>query len=112
MSDDAIISALLESGLDDWLMLHDVVWEATQGAIDDTTKTRTKRVLARLFNEHLAVPGILEEGGFTDWPEPEATWLNRAISELERLNWEPMGNGFWLRLTDDGERVAQARPET
>ena len=35
-------------------------------------------------------------------PYPEE-WLSRAERELDRFNWNPLGDGFWLRLTDRGE---------
>ncbi|WP_328531044.1 hypothetical protein OG984_07940 [Nocardioides sp. NBC_00368] len=51
MNDDEIVAYLIDSGADDWGMLHDVVWEATEGSITPDSKARLKRVL--LFRPRL-----------------------------------------------------------
>lgn len=108
MSDESIIEALLASGLDDWVMLHDLVWEATGGDITAESKGTAERTLDRLFTEGLMVPGDLTDAGFTDWPGPPAAWLPRALAELEKHQWAPQGAGFWLRLTEEGKTQAAA----
>ncbi len=102
VSDVEVTKPLLEKGLVDWVSLHDVVWHATHGNLSPESKARTLRVLQQLFDEGLMVPGELAESGFVDWPSPKE-WLSRAASELERVSWTPMGEGFWLRLTERGE---------
>lgn len=47
----------------------------------------------------------LLESGFEDWSK-STEWLARSENELDRLQWRPMGDGFWLRLTTHGEQVA------
>lgn len=51
MIDDSIIEALLVSGLDDWVMLHDLLWEATGGDTTAESKGTAERTLDRLFTE-------------------------------------------------------------
>ncbi|MVA74944.1 hypothetical protein GC722_02710 [Auraticoccus sp. F435] len=109
MTDERRINALLQAGLDDWISLHDVVWEAMEGDDSDESRRRTIRLLGQLFDDGLAVPGDLGASGFEDWPGTPGTWLHRAWAELERLGWNPMGAGFWLRLTELGEREARER---
>lgn len=102
-----IISELLEIGLDDWVLLDHVVWLSTHGAIDPGTKRIVLEVLESLYSDGLMVPGDLGASGFEDWGPPSDGWVTRSEAELDRLDWRPMGAGFWLRLTTKGERVAR-----
>jgi hypothetical protein len=97
----SIVDELLSSGADDWVQLHDVVWLSTEGDRSDEAKQRTVGVLRQLFANDLMVPGELGETGFEDWPGSPDDWERRAISDLERLDWNPMGDGPWLRLAGD-----------
>ncbi len=106
--DGVTIAAILRSGLDDWILLDEVAWEAMLGDASETNRAATIRVLDRMFRDGLVVPGALGESGFEDWPGSPDQWLAQAHAELERLGWRPMGAGSWLRLTDLGERVARA----
>jgi hypothetical protein len=109
MIDDAMISALLEVGLDDWISLDEVIIEAMRDEESEKTKLVTIRLLERLFRGGLAVPGDLGESGFEDWPGAPDEWLARSLVELQRFEWRPMGAGFWLRLTDLGDIEARRR---
>lgn len=40
------------------------------------------------------VPGDLGETGFEDWPGDPSDWKPRAVGELERFDWQPMGASF------------------
>jgi hypothetical protein len=107
VSRSRIISELLESGLADWVSLHDVVWLATYGTIGPESRRTVLDVLESLYSEELMVPGDLGASGFEDWGPPSEGWVTRSKAELDRLDWRPMGAGFWLRLTTKGERVAR-----
>lgn len=106
MSDKRAILAILDSGTDDWVMLHEVLWYTTHDERSPTAKSAVAHVLQRLFEEALMVPGDLGETGFEDWDGTPSTWLKNALAQLDQFGWKPMGAGFWLRLTDHGERVA------
>lgn len=108
MVDGTVIRQLLDAGLDDWVPLHDVTWGAMHGDASEKSKATALRILGQLFDDRLFVPGDLGESGFEDWPGSSDEWIERARAELERLDWSPMGAGFWLRLTDLGERTARA----
>lgn len=107
VNEEQIISELLISGLSDWVSLHDVVWHCTEGTINDQSKARVLHVLDRLYADGLVVPGDLGETGFEDWQTPTDGWVERSAEELEQLGWQPMGAGFWLRLTPAGTQVAR-----
>ncbi|WP_156043920.1 hypothetical protein [Cellulomonas sp. URHE0023] len=107
MSESRTVAELLERGLADWVSLHDVVWYSTHGAITPETRMLTQHVLGRLFEEGLMVPGGLAESGFEDWSLPISAWVGRAMDELDRFGWAPMGDGFWLRLTELGRKAAE-----
>jgi hypothetical protein len=49
------------------------------------------------------VPGDLRGTGFEDWTGTHEQWATRATGELDRLDWSPMGDGFWLRLADHAQ---------
>lgn len=104
-----VVAELLDRGLADWVSLHDVVWFGTHGVITPETKALVIGVLQSLFEDGLMVPGDLGETGFEDWSSPEEGWVARAESELDRLDWHPMGEGFWLRLTERGSQLAGSK---
>lgn len=111
VNEDEIINELLLSGLTDWISLHDVVWHCTEGMINDESKSRVLRVLERLYTDAFVVPGDLDESGFEDWKTSPDGWVRRSADELGQLGWQPMGAGFWLRLTPAGAQAARdARP--
>ncbi len=101
------VSELLEAGLVDWVSLHDVVWLCTGGVINPETKRAVLDVLGALYSDDLMVPGDLGESGFEDWDLPLEGWVHLSEMELDRLGWSPMGDGFWLRLTPNGEQIAR-----
>jgi hypothetical protein len=109
VTDANAIADLLQRGLVDWVSLHDVVWYGTHGCLSPESKDRVLRVLKHLFNEGLMVPGDLGDSGFEDWVPPISLWPNRAVDELDRFDWAPMGDGFWLRLTERGWQAAEER---
>lgn len=106
MSDQEIIDAMLYSGLDDWVMLHDIVAQSTRRTISAEGRSTVVRVIRRLFSEGLMVPGDLAGAGFVDWPAPVEAWVERCLADLDRLHWSPMGEGAWFRLTEKGEQIA------
>jgi len=97
----SVVSELLARAEVDWVSLHDVVWYSTEGDRSATAKQRTLDVLSHLFAKDLMVPGDLGKTGFEDWSGSLDAWNNRAIADLERLDWKPMGDGFWLRRVRD-----------
>ncbi|MEZ2373270.1 hypothetical protein [Arthrobacter sp. RCC_34] len=105
--EERAIRSLLISGLDDWVLLQEVIWYSTFEEITEESKRLTLRVLRRLFEEGLMVPGDLAEGGFVDWTDEPEGWLDRAERELEALNWSPRTDGFWLRTTEKGDELAK-----
>lgn len=107
MDDADIIGELLLEGLDDWVPLHDVVWRATQGQINPDSKAQVLRILEVLYEKNLMVPGVIGGSGFEDWPISPVDYLGHSRDELDRLDWRPMGDGFWLRLTERGEGHAR-----
>lgn len=96
----------------DWVSLHNVVWLCTKGTISPDTKQAALDVLHLLYSEGLFVPGELTETGFEDWASPAETWVIRSEMALDALEWQPMGAGFWLRLTPRGKTFAVSHPET
>ncbi|WP_419702818.1 hypothetical protein [Promicromonospora sp. NFX87] len=107
IDDDEIVGEFLEDGLDDWVSLHNVVWFTTRGEITEKSKTHAMEILGRLYSDGLMVPGRLGDVGFEDWPGGVSEWVTRSRSELDELDWKPMGAGFRLRLTEHGEAIAR-----
>ncbi|MCR6689358.1 hypothetical protein [Cellulomonas sp.] len=95
---EAAIAELLDCGAVDWVSLQEVVWYGTLGETSPHSKALVADVLRQLFELGLMIPGDLGHCGFEDWEPPKSDWLDRALAELERLNWAPMGDGFWFRL--------------
>ncbi|ASN21502.1 hypothetical protein CGK93_18825 [Arthrobacter sp. YN] len=105
VSKDEVIRKLLVSGLADWVSLHGVVWWGTRGTITPDTKQVVLDVLHSVYSEGLMVPGELGETGFEDWARPSEIWVIRSEMALDALEWRPMGEGFWLRLTPHGKTL-------
>ncbi len=95
------VDELLDRAKVDWVSLHDVVWYSTRGDRSAIAKQHTLDVLRHLFASDLMAPGDLGETGFEDWSGSFDAWDKRALADLERLDWNPMGDGFWLRLAGD-----------
>lgn len=108
VGDDEAVAELLEDGLDDWVSLHNLVWFTTRGDITEDSKARAIEALNRLYSSGLMVPGRLGDAGFEDWQGTVDEWLTRSRAELDELDWKPMGGGFRLRLTEQGEALATA----
>ncbi len=101
------IKALLVAGIHDWVMLDEVTWEVTGGDLSEVKREATLRTLDYLYSQGLMVPGDLGESGFEDWSGSPSDWLAKSQSELERMDWKPMGAGFYLRLTRRGDVAAR-----
>jgi hypothetical protein len=85
------------------VILDEVTWEIMEGDLPKGNLAKTITVLSSsLYDEGLMVPGDLTPRGFDDWPGGRAEWLLRPRRELGRIDWKPMGAGFYLRLTDGG----------
>ncbi len=107
MTEDVALNALLVAGMDDWVLLDEVIWEVTQGDLSFVNRARVLDMLQRLYGDGLMVPGDLGETGFEEWEGSAEAWLERSEAELERLGWNPLGAGFWLRLTERGEAMSR-----
>ncbi|MGP0223700.1 hypothetical protein [Paenarthrobacter sp. NCHU4564] len=110
-SQSGIVEELLEDGLADWVSLQNVVWLCTRGTINPDTKQAVLDVLHLLYSEGLMVPGELGKKGFEDWAPPSGTWVIRSEMALDALEWQPMGDGLWLRLTTRGKSLARSQRE-
>ncbi|WP_116116000.1 hypothetical protein [Austwickia chelonae] len=108
VTEQAAVSELLDCGRVDWVSLQDVVWYSTHGDVNPESQSLAMSVLRRLFCEGLMVPGDLGETGFEDWLGTVEDWLDRAWAQLEFFGWAPMGDGFWLRMTDRGRELSEA----
>lgn len=106
MKIDEIVNELLIAGISDWVMLDEVTWAVMEGNLSEENRLATVHVLELLYSAGLMVPGDLSEGRFVDWIGAPAEWVDRSQRELERLQWKPMGAGFYLRLTDMGDMEA------
>lgn len=106
VKEDLVVEELLESGLVDWVPLHDVIWPSVVDDAELPDRALVRTVLEMLFAKDLMVPGDLA-GGFQDWPGSADVWIERAVNELDRSEGLPAGEGFWLRLTEHGATVAR-----
>jgi len=97
-----LLHELLQSGTEDWVSLDEAAWIVADGEFAPGSKDRVLGGLVEVFRDLLMIPGYLGETGFEDWPGTPEDWVVRLRHELDRLDWPPMGAGFWLRLTDKG----------
>ncbi|MFF1530368.1 hypothetical protein [Cellulomonas sp. NPDC058312] len=107
------VERIVVMGSFDWVSSHDlvVVGSDFEYPVGPGGRARTLRVLERLLRDGLMVPGDLGDTGFADWPGSASEWTDRARTDLDRLSWSPMGDGFWLRLTERGVQVAERSEE-
>lgn len=113
LDESRTVERILVMGRFDWVSSHDlvVVGSDFEYPVGPGGRARTLRVLERLLQDGLMVPGDLGDAGFADWPGSAGAWADRARTELDRLSWSPMGDGFWLRLTEWGVQVAERSEE-
>ncbi|MCP2268771.1 hypothetical protein [Actinokineospora diospyrosa] len=108
---DAIVLDLLEQGVDDWVPARSLSYCLWQVSGDDLAATRALavEVVGALLREDLMAVGELGEPGFVAWTGDPADVLDRFISAMAAVNWEPDTTSWWFSLTEHGEEVARAR---
>jgi hypothetical protein len=107
------VERIVVMGRFDWVSSQDlvVVGSDFECPVGPGGRARTLRVLERLLEDGLMVPGDLGDAGFVAWPGSATEWTDQTRAELDRLSWSPMGDGFWLRLTERGVQVAERSEE-
>ena len=110
INEQPAVDIILVMGLIDWMPNQTLIYEGSgrECPVSDAGRCRVLRVAARLFEEGLMMPGELSADGFHDWQGAPEAWLVRAKCEFERFQWHSMGDGFWLRLTGPGTRLAES----
>lgn len=108
MNESRSLERILVRGRFDWVLSHDlvVIGSDFEYPIGLAGRARVMRILGRLLGEGLMVPGELGDAGFEDWPGAVTDWIDRSRAELDRLDWRPRSEGFWLRLTERGALIA------
>ena len=99
MTDDDVTELVKAAELD-WLSLDEAAWVICHRHVTSMSTEALKPALADLFRRSVLVPGDLGETGFEDWAGTAEEWSRRLDEEFSRLEWPPMGSGFWLRLAD------------
>ncbi|WP_432923124.1 hypothetical protein ACQPZZ_25980 [Microbispora sp. CA-135349] len=106
----ALLTEILDEGLDDWVTLGHVVHRAA--VLSRGTAAESRRValtaVRTLLARRLAVAGTIGDSGFEAWAlEPEDAFA-RIISECENRGWTLGLTDVWLANTDEGDRVARS----
>lgn len=103
----ALVREALDAGLDDWVMLHTVVWIARDAAAVDFPAV-VRALIERLIDDGLMVPGDIGESGFEAWQVPADAAIQRVLEQCEALEWNPLTDGCWFANTPRGDELAQA----
>lgn len=112
---DDLVRVALDAGLDDWVMLHTVVWLGRDAAAEAAADAPgvVGALVARLVAEGLMVPGDIGESGFEAWQMPADAAIQRVLDQCEALEWNPLTDGCWFANTPRGDALAQvARAST
>ena len=107
---DDLVRAALDAGLDDWVMLHTVVWlgRDTAAVAAANSPDVVGALVARLVTDGLMVPGEIGESGFEAWQVPADAAIQRVLEQCEALEWNPLTDGCWFANTPRGDELAQA----
>lgn len=111
MVDDRAIANLLVTGLDDWVLFDDVIFEARQTAPADDPYATALSLVAEMLDQRLIEVGDVtrEPVGFVAWDIPDDEVLARIQASLDALNGGPLPFALcWLSNTDEGDRRARA----
>ncbi|MFJ8085111.1 hypothetical protein ACIQ6Y_31390 [Streptomyces sp. NPDC096205] len=108
MKEEEIYRELLEEGLDDWIMVDQVLYLAGELAEQSGEPPRevTERVLTHLVRGGLMNVGDLGETGFEAWSGDADSVVRRVLESLDAVDWHPAGGGCWLANTPAGDREA------
>lgn len=112
--DRRAIAELLREGLDDWVPLHNVIWqsrEASSSSGDDFRKI-VEAVVASVIAEGLMVAGDVGATGFEAWTGTPHELVARVVDQCREFDWKPMSAGCWFANTPEGDRLARAGSPT
>jgi hypothetical protein len=111
MVDDRAIANLLVTGLDDWVLFDDVIYEARHTSPAEDPYTTALSLVAEMLEQGLVEVGEVsrEPVGFVAWDIPDHEVLARIQASLDALAGAPLPFALcWLANTDEGDRRARA----
>lgn len=111
MVDERAIANLLLTGLDDWVLFDDVIFEARRMAPAGDPRTAAIGLVGELLDLGLVEVGDVTDGagGFVAWDLPHDEVLARIRAMLDALDDAPLPYALcWLSNTDEGDRRARA----
>lgn len=98
---------ILVEGLDDWVSVDSLIWEAKEAAGQSDFRSVFVEVLAAMFaREYVEAGRVGGPDGFVSEGASRET-LDRVVAECESLDWRPRGGGYWLANTERGTRHAR-----
>lgn len=107
---DDLVRVALDAGLDDWVMLHTVVWLGRDAAAETgaDSPVMVRALVERLLTDGLMVAGEIGETGFEPWAVAADEAIARVLEQCEALEWNPLTDGCWFANTPRGDELAQA----
>ncbi|MDG3009014.1 hypothetical protein G4X40_02490 [Rhodococcus sp. D2-41] len=101
---ETIVRSVLDEGVDDWVPIDSLIWEAREAAGDSDFRVLVADALRLMFAEGLVVAGhVGGPEGFLSEGSSDGT-LAQVIADCASMNWNPQGGGYWLANTDKGDR--------
>lgn len=109
MNEESVALEVLKQGLDDWVLIDDVIAMSREVTTQSggSYKEVTMGVIEQLLRRSEVRLGMIGDSGFEDWEGTIEELCQRALVDLEANNWMPLGGSFWIRNTEEGDRVAR-----
>lgn len=111
MGSEQIENEILEEGLDDWIPVDRVIGLARDEAEarHGDFKELTLKVLESLLLREEIKVGAIGDMGFEAWSGAVSELIERVVTELNSVDWQPYGGGCWICNTANGDERARGR---
>lgn len=108
-----LFDKVLDDGLDDWMMLSNIIGSVRKRNPDDPEQVRalSTELIRKLIEGGWMVPGDLGPSGFEAWNLNPKDAVRRIIQELDDVDWDTSRDIIaWLDTTPQGlERANRHR---
>ncbi|MFG2158781.1 hypothetical protein [Streptomyces olivaceus] len=103
-----VFADVLIKGLDDCVLIDQLIWDAKEEIRGNHWKRFFTELLHYLLEGDLIQVGELTAEGFSPWVRECAEIVQSVLDDLDRLSWEPeLGSRVWITNTGAGNDTAR-----
>ncbi|WP_432147509.1 hypothetical protein [Streptomyces sp. bgisy029] len=109
MIDSRVFADVLIEGMDDWVLIDQLIWAARKVANGRPWKEGFVELLHFLLQKDLIQIGELDSEGFSPWRGEADEVVQMVVDDLDHLFWKPeLGSRAWIANTAAGNDVARS----